>query len=125
MIPGIKIIDDILKGLPDNARLRADVTKLVSENEVLRLQVSQQAVEIQSLKDKYETPVALLPDEQWEVLRTLATKEVYWTPQEVSDATGITVVRVHSLLAKLRIDGFTLQNMRGFHISTTGRASLL
>ena len=125
MIPGIKLIDDILKGLPENARLREQLAELRSQVEQLESRLKSALAEVQRLKEKYESPASRLSDEQWESLRVLATKDDFWPPQEVADETGIDVVRVQSLLAKLKIEDYVFQTMRGFHISTGGRAALL
>ena len=57
MIPGLKIIDDILKGLPENARLRselsdlrAEVERLHAANEKLQSELGDAQAEIQRLK---------------------------------------------------------------------------
>ena len=64
-------------------------------------------------------------DEQLVVLRVLATKEDYWKPEEVAAKLGSDVVRIHSLLAKLKIEKHVFETMQGFHISSEGRAALL
>lgn len=58
MIPGVKLIDDILKGLPENARLREQlgelrlqVQSLQSENERLKAQLEALKTKVDDLKE--------------------------------------------------------------------------
>src|SRR5579862_8369407 len=61
MIPGVKIIDDILKGLPENARLREQLGELRSQVQVLQSEIEKRdaalavaRAEIERLKPKIE-----------------------------------------------------------------------
>ena len=121
MIPGFKIIDDILKGLPENAHLRSQLGELRPQIETLQRELTDARMEIQRLKNKYESS----PDDGIEILKVLATKDDFWTPQQVSDATGIDVVRVQNLLAKLKLDNYASQSIRSYRITNEGRAALL
>ena len=46
-IPGVKIIDDILKGLPENARLRSQLGELRTQVEGLQRELETARTEIQ------------------------------------------------------------------------------
>jgi len=52
MIPGFKIIDDILKGLPENARLRDQLGQLRSQIQVLQSENEKLKAELSSLQPK-------------------------------------------------------------------------
>ena len=54
MIPGVKIIDDILKGLPDNARLRSEVAKLAAEIEQRDITIQKLQAELQEAHTQIE-----------------------------------------------------------------------
>jgi hypothetical protein len=61
MIPGVKLIDDILRGLPDNARLREDVNKLaqqletaLAENERLKIENTKLRGDLEAISAREE-----------------------------------------------------------------------
>jgi flagellar motor switch/type III secretory pathway protein FliN len=123
MIPGTKMIDDILKGLPENARLRSDNTKLASENETLRVQVKNQAVEIQALKDKYESPIRS-DAEKMTLLRLLESLDENIQPVQVAQRLGWEVGRTHYLLKEICSTGHADEVPTGFRIEDKGRVAL-
>ena len=59
MIPGLKIIDDILKGLPDNARLRAEIAKLAAEIEQRDVTIQKLQTEAQEARAQVERLTAI------------------------------------------------------------------
>lgn len=90
MIPGLKIIDDILKGLPENARLRseladlrAEIQRLHAANEKLQSELRDAHAEIQRLKPDKE-----LSDAQREVLLQLMQNDAGLTVEEIADSIG-------------------------------------
>ena len=124
MIPGMKIIDDILQGLPDNARLRAEITKLATENETLKLQAKNQAVEIQSLKDKYEAPVNLTTEELL-ALRYIDTARTVVHADAVATALSITGSRADYVLERLATSGHVcFRAARRYEIEQKGRDAI-
>ena len=52
MIPGMKLIDDILKGLPENARLREQLGELRSQIQILQSENEKLRADLAALKPK-------------------------------------------------------------------------
>ena len=52
MIPGVKLIDDILRGLPENARLREQLGELRAQIEVLQTENEQLKTKLDQLAPK-------------------------------------------------------------------------
>lgn len=71
MIPGLKLIDDILAGLPENARLRAQLTELRSQVDTLQRELDTARAEIQRFRQQQQSD-GRLPDEAEKMLVLLA-----------------------------------------------------
>ncbi|MGD0537248.1 MAG: hypothetical protein ABSC03_06340 [Verrucomicrobiota bacterium] len=76
MIPGVKIIDDFLKGLPDNARLRSEIAKLATEIEQRDVTIQKLQAELQEARVKIER---LKPENQDMDADTLKVLHLFFT----------------------------------------------
>jgi hypothetical protein len=110
MIPGLSLIDDILKGLPENARLRAQLTELRTQVETLQRQLETARAEIQGFRQ--QKPNDRLPDESEKMLIVVA-----------NDPSGeLTLARVirHLRLPQARGDYFFDQLLNRELVDTAG-----
>ena len=71
MIPGLKIIDDILQGLPENARLRAQLGELRAQVEKLQQELDTARSELRRLNQQQKAPDRL-QDESEKMLVLIA-----------------------------------------------------
>ena len=121
-IPGIKIIDDILKGLPENARLRSQlgelralVAQLQTEKESLQTELVEAGAEIQRLRPNRHSQNRL-PDESEKMLILIANAPRGITPDLTIRQLGI---------PKAKGDYFFDQLLkRKFVYTSTGRVNV-
>jgi hypothetical protein len=71
MIPGLSIIDDILKGLPENARLRSQLGELRTQIEALQSQLKDAHAEIERFR-KQQQPASAVDDQAAQFLVAIA-----------------------------------------------------
>lgn len=129
-IPGLKLIDDILAGVPDNARQRKELTELRVQIVALHAEMEKRDValedarlQIKALKDKYESPIKA-DAEKMAVLRLLEPIDRNMRCAEIAQKLGWDANRTHYLLIQLRDAGFVYEVPTGFHIEDAGRIVL-
>ena len=88
MFPGFRIIDDILKGLPENARLRSQLGELRSQNEKLQAQLKDANLEIARLS-KHMQPDIGLDEQAIKMLVALANKQDATTSEALAARLGL------------------------------------
>ena len=92
----MSIIDDILKGIPDNARLRAFISELQSENSVLKKENEELKAQVDDLTVKGD----LLKDGEKEILKIIIKGGAIRTI-DISLKTGIPIEKIEYHLDSL------------------------
>jgi DNA-binding MarR family transcriptional regulator len=105
MIPGVKLIDDILKGLPENARLREQLEELRSQIAILQTEnehLKEQAAQFTVKNDIIEN----LPADALRILGLLASSPGRGNTKKLGNAAGVEVGKLHLYLEQLYKVGF-------------------
>jgi TolA-binding protein len=100
MIPGLKLIDDILAGLPENARLRAQLTELRGQVDTLQRELEAARAEIQRLRQQQQSQDRL-PQESEQMLVLIANKDGRITSDMVIRHLGLPKARGDYFFDKL------------------------
>ncbi len=123
-IPGLKVIDDILRGLPDNARLRAEIEKLVARVQSLEKENEDLKKEVETLRPKLGLDV-----ETVKVLQIFFASPHELSRDEVASLAGLARGVADYHLDELRKLKFVMQSHAGevarFSIYPKGREFIM
>src|ERR1017187_653591 len=118
-IPGLKLIDDILAGVPDNARQRKELTELRVQIVALHAEMEKRDVALEDARLQIKADA-----EKMAVLRLLEPIDRNMRCAEIAQKLGWDANRTHYLLIQLRDAGFVYEVPTGFHIEDAGRIVL-
>ena len=121
MIPGMKIIDDILKGLPENARLRGQIEDLRTQMASLQRENEELKAKLQEYESKPE-----FGKEAVAILKLIRARHGELTEEAIAEVTGLEAREVRYHISKLEGGGLiyppgeSLRSPRGFGVTDGG-----
>jgi len=128
MIPGLKLIDDILKGLPENARLREQLATLRSQVEMLQQENLNLKTENQNLRHQKHSQDEL-PDIQQRIMTLLSTRDDKPLTNEIAETLNISSGDADFHVTELSRDGLItcidLDMYPGLFLTHEGRRYLI
>lgn len=105
MIPGLKLIDDVLKGLPENARLRDQLGELRAQIQVLQNENEELKAKVDQLTPKPDA----LPPKASEILQFFFSEAREMSTYEVASSTSLAEGVCEAHCDNLRKRGFIRQ----------------
>jgi transposase len=130
------LIDDILKGLPENALLRAQMRELADKYAALETENAILKDDIRKLQaeNKRLTDVGVLDDIEIKILILLANPNRFPNKQYIGSELGLDKVRLEYFLSELSAKGFIYNELSrdpvdgepiGYYLQHYGRGYLI
>jgi uncharacterized protein (DUF3084 family) len=120
MIPGLRIIDDILKGLPENARLRAQLSELRAQVEGLQRELEDARIEINRLRQEQQ-PQRKLSEGHIHILKLLDKHQDCVKTEDVAAQLSLDVSDVRYLIIELIRRDYLGDFVAGLGITDKGK----